>query len=119
MVRNWYCRGLSARREGRALAAVPGVTNVAVADKTKTAVVTFDDTKADVQALIEATTEAGYPSFPRSGRDALAMKDRDAHRRRRCRGHVGRQSCSAALFLAAVLGSILVSRRGLPLALMP
>ena len=48
------------------LAAVPGVTNVAVSDKTKTAVVTFEDTKADVQALIKATTEAGYPSFPYS-----------------------------------------------------
>ncbi len=46
------------------LAAVPGVTNVAVSDKTKMAVVTFDDTKADVKALTEATTAAGYPSFP-------------------------------------------------------
>lgn len=35
-----------------------------VSDKTKTAVVTFDDTKADVKTLIKATTEAGYPSFP-------------------------------------------------------
>jgi periplasmic mercuric ion binding protein len=55
-------RGLSARQQS--LAAVPGVTNVAVSDKTKTAVVTFDDTKADVKTLIKATTEAGYPSFP-------------------------------------------------------
>jgi copper chaperone CopZ len=38
------------------LAAVLGVTNVAVSDKTKTAIVTFDDTKADVKALIKATT---------------------------------------------------------------
>jgi periplasmic mercuric ion binding protein len=48
------------------LAAVPGVTNAAVSDKITTVVVTFDDTKADVQALIKATTEAGYPSFPYS-----------------------------------------------------
>lgn len=62
-VRNWYCRACP-RVIKQSLAAVPGVTNVAVSDKTKTAVVTFDDTKADVKALIEATTDAGYPSFP-------------------------------------------------------
>ena len=64
-VRNWYC-GACPHVIKQSLAAVPGVTNVAVSDKTKTAVVTFDDTKADVQALINATTEAGYPSFPYS-----------------------------------------------------
>ncbi len=53
---------MPARRE--CLAAVPGVINVTVSDKTKTASVTFDDTKADVKALTEATTAAGYPSFP-------------------------------------------------------
>jgi periplasmic mercuric ion binding protein len=62
-VRNWYCAACPHVIK-ESLAAVPGVTNVAVSDKTKTAVVTFDDTKADVQALIKATTEAGYPSFP-------------------------------------------------------
>jgi periplasmic mercuric ion binding protein len=64
-VRNWYC-GACPHVIKQSLAAVPGVTNVAVSDKTKTAVVTFDDTKADVTALIKATTEAGYPSFPYS-----------------------------------------------------
>ena len=64
-VRNWYC-GACPHVIKQSLAAVPGVTNVAVSDKTKTTVVTFDDTKADVKALIKATTEAGYPSFPYS-----------------------------------------------------
>ncbi|MGH6848814.1 MAG: cation transporter [Methylocella sp.] len=62
-VRNWYCAACP-HVVKESLVAVPGVTNVAVSDKTKTAVVTFDDTKADVKALIEATTAAGYPSFP-------------------------------------------------------
>ena len=64
-VRNWYCAACP-HVVKESLAAVPGVTNVTVSDKTKTAVVTFDDTKADVKALINATTEAGYPSFPYS-----------------------------------------------------
>jgi periplasmic mercuric ion binding protein len=64
-VRNWYCAACP-HVVKESLAAVPGVINVAVSDKTKTAVVTFDDTKADVKALIKATTEAGYPSFPYS-----------------------------------------------------
>src|SRR5450759_4303718 len=64
-VRNWYCAACP-HVVKESLAAVPGVTNVAVSDKTKTAAVTFDDTKADVKTLIKATTEAGYPSFPYS-----------------------------------------------------
>jgi periplasmic mercuric ion binding protein len=32
----------------------------------KTAVVTFDDSKAEVDALVKATTNAGYPSAPKS-----------------------------------------------------
>ena len=61
-VRNWYC-GACPHVIKQSLAAVPGVTNVTVSDKTKTAAVTFDDTKVDVKALTEATTAAGYPSF--------------------------------------------------------
>ena len=61
-VRNWYCAACPHVIK-QSLAAVPGVINVTVSDKTKTAVVTFDDTKVDVKALTEATTEAGYPSF--------------------------------------------------------
>ncbi len=44
------------------LDAVPGVAKVVVSLATKTAVVTFDDAKTDVPALITATTNAGYPS---------------------------------------------------------
>jgi periplasmic mercuric ion binding protein len=38
------------------LQAVPGVTSV----------VTFDDSEAAVDALVKATTKAGYPSSPKS-----------------------------------------------------
>ena len=48
------------------LQAVPGVANVAVSFKEKTAVVTYDDSKADLRALTAATTSAGYPSVPKS-----------------------------------------------------
>ena len=47
------------------LQAVPGVTNVAVSAEDKTAVVTYDDSKAGVDALVKATTDAGYPSAPK------------------------------------------------------
>jgi mercuric ion binding protein len=47
------------------LQAVPGVTSVVVSATEKTAVVTFDDSKAAVEALVKATTNAGYPSSPR------------------------------------------------------
>ncbi|MGH6851707.1 MAG: mercury resistance system periplasmic binding protein MerP, partial [Methylocella sp.] len=45
---------------------VPGVTNVVVSAEDKTAVVTFDDSRAGVDALVKATTNAGYPSAPKS-----------------------------------------------------
>jgi periplasmic mercuric ion binding protein len=61
-VRNWYCAACPHVIK-QSLAAVPGVINVRVSDKTKTATVTFDDTKTDVKSLTEATTEAGYPFF--------------------------------------------------------
>ena len=48
------------------LQAVPGVTNVVVSFEDKTAVVTYDDSKAQVDALVKATTNAGYPSAPKS-----------------------------------------------------
>ena len=48
------------------LEAVPGVTKAVVSYKEKTAIVTFDDAKTDVQALTTATTNAGYPSTPKS-----------------------------------------------------
>ena len=51
---------------GTQIEAVPGVTKAVVSYKNKTAVVTYDDTKADVKALTTATTNAGYPSAPKS-----------------------------------------------------
>lgn len=47
------------------LQAVPGVAKAVVSFADKTAVVTFDDTKTTVPALITATTNAGYPSAPK------------------------------------------------------
>lgn len=44
------------------LEAIPGVSKVAVSYKNKTAIVTYDDAKADVKRLTTATTNAGYPS---------------------------------------------------------
>ena len=46
----------------QSLARVPGVTKVEVSYARKSASVTFDDAKATVAALIEATTTFGYPS---------------------------------------------------------
>lgn len=48
------------------LQAVPGVKNVTVSLRQKTAMVTYDDAKTDVMALTTATTDAGYPSAPRN-----------------------------------------------------
>ena len=48
------------------LQAVPGVAKVAVSYKEKTATITYDDAKADVNQLISATANAGYPSTPKS-----------------------------------------------------
>lgn len=46
----------------RTLAEVPGVSHVEVSFETKTAVVTFDDSQADLAALTEATEKVGFPS---------------------------------------------------------
>ena len=46
----------------KSLSAVPGVNKVAVSFEQKSATVTFDDKKTNVQALIKATTDAGYAS---------------------------------------------------------
>ena len=50
----------------KSLEDVPGVAKAVVSLKDKTAIVTFDDTKAAVSALTNATTKAGYPSTPKS-----------------------------------------------------
>ena len=48
------------------LQAVSGVKQAVVSHKEKTAIVTYDDAKANVKALTTATTNAGYPSAPKS-----------------------------------------------------
>jgi periplasmic mercuric ion binding protein len=46
----------------KALKGVNGVNEVSVDFDSKKAVVSYDDTKADVHALQQATDNAGYPS---------------------------------------------------------
>ncbi len=46
----------------KSLERVSGVIKVAVSRQLDSATVTYDDTKANVEALIAATTNAGYPS---------------------------------------------------------
>ena len=48
----------------KALQKVPGVSKVDVLYEKKQVVVTFDDSKTDTDALVKATTNAGYPSQP-------------------------------------------------------
>ena len=64
-VQNMTC-ALCPRTVKASLQHVPGVTNVVVSAEEKTAVVTYDDSKAEVDALVKATTNAGYPSAPKS-----------------------------------------------------
>ena len=49
----------------KAISKVPGVTSVEASYEKKQAVVTFDDSKASVDALTKATANAGYPSAPK------------------------------------------------------
>ncbi len=46
----------------RTLSRIPGVTEVEVSYEEKTAVVTFDDRKTDVAALMAATAGTGFPA---------------------------------------------------------
>jgi len=64
-VNNMDCAACPSIVKG-SLQAVPGVTNVAVSFKDKTATIVYDDAKADVNQLTSATTNAGYPSAPKS-----------------------------------------------------
>ncbi|SRR5260370_29006526 len=50
----------------KSLEGVAGVAIVRVSLKERTAVVVYDDTKADVNALISATTSKGFPSAPKT-----------------------------------------------------
>jgi len=49
----------------KAISRVQGVSKVDASFKTKEAVVTYDDSQTNVDALIKATANAGYPSTPR------------------------------------------------------
>lgn len=46
----------------KALAKVPGVTKTEVSYEKKQAQVTFDDAKAGIDALLKASSDAGYPA---------------------------------------------------------
>jgi periplasmic mercuric ion binding protein len=63
-VQNMYCANCPFVVQ-KSLEAVPGVVNVTVSYKDKTATVTFDDSKVDSHALTAATKNAGYPSTPK------------------------------------------------------
>ena len=58
-----YCDACPAIVKG-SLAKVAGVTKVVTSFEQKSAVITYDDAKANVADLINATTKAGYPSKP-------------------------------------------------------
>jgi mercuric ion binding protein len=64
-VDNMYCSACPITVKS-SLEAVPGVAKAIVSYEDKTAVVTFDDAKTAVPALISATTNAGYPSALKS-----------------------------------------------------
>ena len=51
----------------KSLEKVPGVVDVRADYETRAATVTYDPSKSDIQALTEATTNAGYPSTLKSG----------------------------------------------------
>lgn len=63
-VQNMYCATCPFTVKS-SLEAVPGVARVVVSYADKTAIVTFDDARTAVPALITATTNAGYPSAPK------------------------------------------------------
>jgi periplasmic mercuric ion binding protein len=64
-VKNMYCADCPFIVK-KSLEGLPGVAKVTVSYKDKTATVTYDDNKADVEGLTAATTNAGYPSAPKS-----------------------------------------------------
>ncbi len=60
-VKNMYCAACP-HTVRASLEAVSGVAKVTVSYADKTAVVTYDDSRADVKAPKAATTNSGYPS---------------------------------------------------------
>src|SRR5262249_15786005 len=100
-VKNMYCSACPITVKS-SLQAVPGVAKVIVSYADKTAVVTFDDTKTGVPALITATTNARYPSPLNS---SARMTDPSLIPT----GPIGAilvAACCATPLLAVVLGSI-------------
>ena len=63
-VQNMYCDACPLIVH-KSLEAVPGVARAVVSFKDKTAVVTYDDSRTDIEALTAATSRAGYPSAPK------------------------------------------------------
>jgi periplasmic mercuric ion binding protein len=63
-VKNMYCADCPFIVK-KSLEGVPGVAKAVVSFKDRTAIVTFDDARTDINALTNATTKAGYPSTPR------------------------------------------------------
>lgn len=60
-VENMYCASCPFIVK-QSLADVPGVSTVEVSFEEKTAMVTFDDARTNVEELTDATFMAGYPS---------------------------------------------------------
>jgi len=60
-VENMYCASCPYIVK-KSLTRVSGVTDVKVSYEQKTALVTFDDAKTNVEALTDATFDSGYPS---------------------------------------------------------
>jgi periplasmic mercuric ion binding protein len=64
-VDNMYCEACPYMVK-KTIEKVSGVSKVTVSLKEKTAVVVFDDARAEVKDLTNATTSAGFPSTPKS-----------------------------------------------------
>ena len=47
----------------KAMTAIDGVVSATVSNETKAAVVVYDDAKASVAAIAQASTDAGYPAI--------------------------------------------------------
>ncbi len=62
-VENMYCPSCPYIVK-KSLTRVSGVTKVKINYERKTAMVTYDDAKTNIEALMDATSEAGYPSEP-------------------------------------------------------
>ena len=60
-VENMYCASCPYIVK-ESLTRVPGVTEVKISFRQKTALVTFDDSKTDINALTDATFVSGFPS---------------------------------------------------------